>query len=383
MDRKEIAIIYIKKDQWIAGAYYLQNLISALNLLEDFQKPFINVFCDSTDDYDELVKITRYPYSKLAGSIQFSFFQKIINKPFRLFFGDKVIMDRLDMRKTNNIFMFPFYEGRPHRSMEKILPWKPDFQEKYYPQFFSQKALEFRDKWMRYHLENSIPIVFSSNDAFNDCKKFYPEYECKPYILQFAVFHPDYSALSINDIKRKYCIEGEYFFVANQFWIHKNHLFLFKAYKKYRDAGGKKLLVCSGKLQDKRFPEYTSDIKLFIHQNGLEAFIKILGFIDRSEQLCLMSNSYAIIQPSLFEGWSTVVEDAKAMNKFIYLSNLPVHIEQSPVNACYFDPHNQDDLTEKLLKIVPTTINFDYCYNQKMFALKFLEIINTFGKNIL
>lgn len=381
MDRKEIAIIYIKKDQWIAGAYYLQNLISALNLVKDTQKPLINIYCDIHTDFIELVDITKYPYLRYAGPVEFTLIQRIVNKPFRLFFHDKVIMDSLDMRKTKNLFMFPFYEGRPHRSMKRILPWKPDFQEKYYPQFFSQKALEFRDKWMRYYLKNNIPIVFSSNDAFNDCKKFYPEYECIPYILQFAVSHPDYSAVSINVVKQKFHIEGDYFFVANQFWIHKNHLFLFKAYKRYRDAGGKNLLVCSGKLQDKRFPDYTSEIISFIEYNKLCEYIKILGFIDRSEQLCLMKNSYAVIQPSLFEGWSTVVEDAKAMNKFIFLSNLPVHLEQKPANACYFDPHNEEELADKMINHIPTNIEYDYTFNQKEFGVKFLEIINNIGKH--
>lgn len=383
MDRKEIAIIYIKKNQWIAGAYYLQNLISALNLINDSQKPIINIYCDSKTDYKELVSITNYPRIHHAGPVEFTFFQRIINKLFKVLFKDKVLVDNLDIRKSKDVFIFPFYEGRPHRSMKKILPWKPDFQEKYYPQFFSKKALEFREKWIRYYLENNIPIVFSSNDAYNDCKKFYPSYKCNPYILQFAVTHPDYSSLSIAKIKEKYQIDGDYFFVANQFWIHKNHLFLFKAYKHYRNAGGNKLLVCSGKLQDKRFLEYTTEIISFIEENNLGNYIKILGFIDRSEQLCLMKNSYAIIQPSLFEGWSTVVEDAKAMNKFIYLSNLPVHLEQNPANVCYFDPNDEDDLIYKMINIAPTNIEYDYSLNQKAFGQTFLEIIEKYSQQKL
>ena len=33
------------------------------------------------------------------------------------------------------------------------------------------------------------------------------------------------------------------------------------------------------------------------------------------DQLRLMKESLGVIQPSLFEGWSTVIEDAKALNK--------------------------------------------------------------------
>ena len=88
-----------------------------------------------------------------------------------------------------------------------------------------------------------------------------------------------------------------------------------------------------------------------------------------------MKNSYAIIQPSLFEGWSTVVEDAKALNKFIFLSDLNVHKEQNPKNASFFDATNEEDLVEKLMNVKPTYEPYDYTENRKQFAKDFLEII--------
>jgi glycosyltransferase involved in cell wall biosynthesis len=84
---------------------------------------------------------------------------------------------------------------------------------------------------------------------------------------------------------------------------------------------------------------------------GLSANIRFLGFIDRAEQLALMQAAQAIVQPSLFEGWSTVVEDAKALGKFLILSDLPVHREQlaapySAAHAAFFDPHNPQTLAD-------------------------------------
>lgn len=113
-------------------------------------------------------------------------------------------------------------------------------------------------------------------------------------------------------------------------------------------------------------------------ENHLENDIKILGFIDRKEQLCLMQHSYAIVQPSLFEGWSTVVEDAKALNKFIFVSNLDVHLEQQPKNACFFNATNEDELVEKLMNVKPTAEPYDYSENRKQFAIDFLEIIRKY-----
>jgi glycosyltransferase involved in cell wall biosynthesis len=64
--------------------------------------------------------------------------------------------------------------------------------------------------------------------------------------------------------------------------------------------------------------------------------------------LQLLRKSLAIIQPSLFEGWSTVVEDARALGKSLILSNLPVHLEQNPPHAHYFDPTSPEALAEQI-----------------------------------
>ena len=81
------------------------------------------------------------------------------------------------------------------------------------------------------------------------------------------------------------------------------------------------------------------------------------------------------MQPSLFEGWSTVVEDAKCLNKFIFLSDLPVHREQNPANVCFFDPYDEDALTDKLLKVEPTTTQYDYSKDIHRFGETVIRII--------
>lgn len=48
----------------------------------------------------------------------------------------------------------------------------------------------------------------------------------------------------------------------------------------------------------------------------------------------------ANINPSLFEGWSTTVEEAKAIGKPVALSGILVHREQNPGQARYFPAHD-------------------------------------------
>jgi hypothetical protein len=50
------------------------------------------------------------------------------------------------------------------------------------------------------------------------------------------------------------------------------------------------------------------------------------------------------VQPSLFEGWSTVVEDARVLGRRLLLSDIPVHREQNPAGAEYFEPENVEAL---------------------------------------
>lgn len=61
--------------------------------------------------------------------------------------------------------------------------------------------------------------------------------------------------------------------------------------------------------------------------------IRLLGFVERTEQLCIMKNAAFIVQPSLCEGWGTVLEDAKVLDKAVLLSDIPVHREQKNENA--------------------------------------------------
>jgi glycosyltransferase involved in cell wall biosynthesis len=59
-----------------------------------------------------------------------------------------------------------------------------------------------------------------------------------------------------------------------------------------------------------------------------------------------MRYAQAVIQPSLFEGWSTVIEDAISLQVPVIASNLPVNIEQLGTDGKYFDPLNPEELAE-------------------------------------
>jgi hypothetical protein len=64
----------------------------------------------------------------------------------------------------------------------------------------------------------------------------------------------------------------------------------------------------------------------------------------------------AILQPSLFEGWSTVIEDARSLQVPVIAANLNVNMEQLEETGTYFEPHN----VRQLVSILETYPNRDY-----------------------
>jgi hypothetical protein len=64
-----------------------------------------------------------------------------------------------------------------------------------------------------------------------------------------------------------------------------------------------------------------------------------------------MIHAIAVINPSLFEGWSTSVEESKSRGKAVIHSDIPVHCEQAPARGYFFNPHDPEQLLEHLLDL--------------------------------
>jgi glycosyltransferase involved in cell wall biosynthesis len=233
--------------------------------------------------------------------------------------------------------------------------WITDLQHKYLPTFFSSKEIKHRDNVFKYLSDNSLNIVFSSKNVLSNFSTFYPECKAQKFVLNFRTF-PDQnwfeSYLDPALVQGKYNLPNKFFLVSNQFWIHKNHKLIIEALIFLKRINVKPIIICTGKLHDSRFTMYGEEIKTLIEKNSLIDQFIILGLIPRWDQIQLMRRSLAVIQPSLFEGWSTVVEDARLLGKTILLSDLPVHREQNPLGAIFFKPDSSQELANHLESLI-------------------------------
>lgn len=234
----------------------------------------------------------------------------------------------------------------------KLFSWIPDFQHRYLKEFFSSQEIKRRDCTYERLAINSDKVILSSYAAKEDFDSFYPQFASKSVVLQFV---PDLN-LEINSdsdyVLEKYSLPLKFFFLPNQYWIHKNHKIVLSALKILKDSGVEEIVVVStGNTNDYRAREYFDEIKEYIAQNDLGYNYRVLGLIPYQDVQALAYLSIAYINPSLFEGWSTVVEEAKYRGKRIILSDLKVHIEQAPEKGYYFSPKNADELAGLLQQV--------------------------------
>ena len=221
--------------------------------------------------------------------------------------------------------------------------WVPDFQHRYLPELFPPDEIRRRDTHIAQLVAEAPRVVFSSESAAADFRAFYPEHAAKAAVLTFATTPFDLPADA--DAPG---VPPRFFLVCNQFWKHKNHLVIFEALQILRARGVRPLVLCTGQLDDYRDRTFADTIRAALGHGGLGDQVTLLGLIPRAQQIALMRRALAIVQPSLFEGWSTVVEDARALGRPCFLSDLAVHREQNPPGAKFFAPRSPEALADLL-----------------------------------
>lgn len=344
MDKKRIGIYYNCSDSWIGGKYYYDSIITCLK-----QNP-----------NNELIFLKRPILLRIIGKI----------------FGKNSNLYLYHLRTINNKarldVVFPYI--RDYYCGKKNISWIPDFQENYYPDFFDIEDICSRmNNHTRIAYSDNI-LILSSYSAKADFERLYPKHYCKVEVLQFVSSLVNTRFYEDENILEKYHISEPFFICSNQMWKHKNHIVVVKAIEKIKKEGKHVLCLFTGKEEDNRNPSYPAELKQMVKDLQLDNEIMFLGFIPRKDQIELMKKSIAVVQPSLFEGWNTTIEDSKVLGKKLIVSDIRVQIEQLEDKGIYFKSNDYEDLAKILLKLNTNPPNpIDYNYSEQVF--KYAEMI--------
>ena len=341
-------ILNFNKNSWRGGYEYIKNLIKCLSLLKNKKIKFVIIIGKNTNiNHLKDLDCANFLRTKL---VNHSFINRVFHKVLLFIFGKNIFLDNYLISKKIKILSHFYYTG--HNSKIKSIYWIPDFQE------INTNYLSIKQKMLRYInlnlcTKNSAKILLSSKTVQNDLGKLNTiGYKKSKVIKPHFFIDKNSKFLSIKELKKKYNFEKNYFFLPNQYWVHKNHILILKTLKEIKHEYKKEILVLStGIFYDYRHPRHNRFIKEYIYKNNLEINYKILGVVPFKDLVSLMYNSIGVLNPSKSEGWSSTVEQAKSMGKMILLSNLKVHREQNPMRSFYFDPNSTNKLKKKMIKL--------------------------------
>lgn len=327
-----IGIELINDPAWMGGTLYLRNLAIGLSRLHVTERPTIRLF--GPTDAIEGVMASGNP--RAFANRGRSLFERGLRK-----------LGLLPSIDENVDVFYPGFGPPPGGAV--VLRWIPDFQHKSLPHLFQSHELAARDSSIGDVSRTPGVVVLSSAVAAADFQHFFPESLATARIWRF------HSLLDTNPapdraLIERYGLPDKYLYMPNQFWAHKNHMLVLKALALLKSESGMVIpLVCTGAQADRRNEQHFKSIQSFITEHNLDNQVHLLGLLKRQEQIEVLRHCAAVVQPSLFEGWSTVVEDARACGRPILLSDIPVHREQSPPVVDFFDPQSAPDLAKLLL----------------------------------
>jgi glycosyltransferase involved in cell wall biosynthesis len=329
-------------DNWMGGAIYIQNLARAIASLHssDRETVYLSIACNS--DNLTLVEPIRDCVDRVFvnGSDYLKISQRLMEYlpfiPFHLF--NPLEID----------FLYPTYASL--QVPYSWGAWIPDFQHIHLPELFDQATINMRDSHHAKLADTAPVTILSSQMAQSDFNHLYPHAVSRAKVLNFASYiESEWYELEPKLVQLKYELPDVFFLVCNQFWKHKNHLLIIKALEILKVKNIYPMVVFTGNYKDENNLKYFNEISSEVESSDLSNQIKFLGLIPRSDQIQLMRRSLSVIQPSLFEGWSTVVEDAKALGKHILISDFPVHIEQCSSGFHFFEKQSSSQLAELMV----------------------------------
>jgi len=285
------------------------------------------------------------------------------------------------LARSGATFAYPF-------SSRKIssADWISDFQYSHHPDKMTPAEIAERQIEFSNIVTRAQNVVLSSMSAERDCHRLFPSTVGRTHVLRFRSFaETGWTEGAPHATVEKYHLPTRFVLISNWLLPTKNHLLVLDALASIPEAERRAMhVVCTGDIHDPRNPGFYNVFMNRIHELGLRAEVSHLGVIPKADQIQLLRASVAYLQPSLFEGWNTGVEEAHLLGKPILLSDISVHREQAPAQATMFDPNAASSLAAALRALFQAGDAPGWnAAEEKAAALAYATLQRRFGRDLL
>lgn len=291
----------------------------------------------------------------------------------------------VDFINKNNIDLIYYLkpESNPYDTSYIMTHWDLGHKTMFaFPEVTFDSNYEKREKYHRIELQKAFAIFTESETSTEELFQYERINKERMFILPLMpgkVVDIIVSQQEQSTILKKWSLEiDQYFFYPAQFWAHKNHYALIKAFEIVSKQHQKLKLVLSG--SDKGNRRYIEEL---VGSLNLSEKVLFVGFISDEEVHALYRNAKALVMPTLLGPTNMPLLEAHALGCPVLCSNLKGHMQQMKNKATYFDPIDYKDIANKMGSAIPKHEPYqDPTEYGKLLNENFLKLIplrRTFG----
>ena len=225
-----------------------------------------------------------------------------------------------------------------------------DLQQEYFPDFFNEKQLKYRNIYYKKYAVECDHILVSFEHVKEDIVNFYNIPIEKLTVTDLGI---DNRFKYIDVIKKdnlfdKFNIKNNFIFYPAQTWRHKNHIKLLDALVILRDKYKRKIyLICTGNMDDN-----FKNIREHIDKKKLTEQVSFLGFVSIRELYSLYLYTDLIVIPTLYEAGSFPLIEAMSLRRPVICSNVTSLPETIGDNRFVFNPNNEEEMAKLILDML-------------------------------
>lgn len=223
-----------------------------------------------------------------------------------------------------------------------------DLQHRRYPQFFTPETIALRERSLARHRMSAVAVISDFVRESLVREGFDRRSVTTIYIrLDGRLPEVDLERIRVT-LQSLHLVRQSYFLYPANFWQHKNHEVLLRAFAMARSMGlrDEVKLVCTG-APGSRMDEvvHVSDAL------GLREAVRFPGFCDDITFSALLGSSLAVVFPSLYEGFGMPVLEAMAAGCPVACSNATSLPEIAGDAALLFDPESPSAVAQAMCRL--------------------------------
>lgn len=220
-----------------------------------------------------------------------------------------------------------------------------------FPEVSAGKEFSLRDHFYRDILPKSLLTICESETGKSELIRYINLGHHKIRVL--PIFAGGVSSLNVSEERMKSLLgqigveRHKYFYYPAQFWAHKNHVGLLKAFREFRKTmQGYKLVFSGSDMGNKAY------IVRKAQELDLIEDVIFLGFIPEESVYALYKNTICLVMASHFGPTNMPPIEAMELSCPVACSDLGGHHEILGDNAVYFNSFDYKSIYQAMLEIV-------------------------------